>query len=118
VCALHVTGAHFRRKSRHWKLVNNPFPAVLHPGACLPLVIQYRATEKCPRACELLIESDDPHMPVKRMDVLAYTVWDKGCAEHCEDCHKGCCDKHPGESDCRQGYPCCDEDDEDEQDSV
>jgi hypothetical protein len=113
-CALHVTGAHFRRRSRHWKLVNNPFPAVLHPGACLPLVVQYRATEKCPRACELLIESDDPQMPVKRMDVLAYTIWDSGCREHCEDCHKGCCDKHHGESDCRQGYPCCDEDDEDE----
>jgi hypothetical protein len=36
----------FKRKNRHWRLVNDPFPATLHPGSCLALVIQYRATER------------------------------------------------------------------------
>ena len=59
-CNLNVTGVHFKRKSRHWRLLHNPFPAILRPGSCLPLVIQYHANEKCPRCCELVIESDDP----------------------------------------------------------
>jgi hypothetical protein len=116
-CALHVTSVHFRRKSRHWSLLHNPFPAILHPGSCFPLVIQYRATEKCPRACELVIESDDPVTPAKRIDVMAYTIWDGCCRDNCEDCRKGCCDKHRGESKCQQGYPCCCEEDEDEESS-
>ena len=108
-CALGVTSVRFRRKSRHWRLLNNPFPAKLRPGSCLPVVIQYRANEKCSRACELVIESDDPVTPVKFVEVLAYTIWDGCCKEDCDDCRKGCCDKHPS---CRQGYPCCDDDDD------
>jgi hypothetical protein len=110
-CALHVKSVHFRRGSRHWKLLHNPFPATLRPGSSLSVVIQYRATEKCPRCCELVIESDDPATPVKVLDVLAYTVWDTCCKEHCDDCSKGCCDK-PHKESCCQGYPCCCEDDE------
>jgi hypothetical protein len=56
---------HFKRKSRQWRLIHNPFPAKLHPGSCLPVVIQYRATEKCSRACELVIESDDRRRPLR-----------------------------------------------------
>jgi hypothetical protein len=117
-CALNVASVHFRRKSRHWKLLHNPFPAKLRPGSCLPVVIQYHATEKCPRACELVIESDDPATPVRVVEVLAYTIWECGCKEgcgkeDCDDCRRGCCDKH---SSCRQGYPCCDDDDDDEVD--
>ncbi|MBV8400865.1 MAG: choice-of-anchor D domain-containing protein, partial [Acetobacteraceae bacterium] len=116
-CALEVTSVHFRRRSRRWKLLNNPFPAKLRPGSCLPVVIQYRAGENCPRPCELVIESDDPAMPVKHVEVLAYTIWDacsKRGSDGCEkedrnDCRQDCCDKHPS---CRQGYPCCDDDDE------
>ena len=62
-CALDVTSVRLRRKSRHWRLLNNPFPAKLRPGSCLPVVIQYRANEKCSRPCELVIESDDPVTP-------------------------------------------------------
>ena len=113
-CPLHVTSVHFKRKSRHWKLIHNPFPAKLRPGSCLPVVIQYRATEKCSRACELVIESDDPSTPVKILDVLAYTVWDCCCKEHGEKC----CDKCHNESRCQQGYPCCCEDDEDDEHEV
>jgi hypothetical protein len=119
-CALQVTSVRFKRKSRHWKLLHNPFPAKLRPGSCLPVVIQYHATEKCPRACELVIESDDPVSPVKFVEVLAYTIWEachkegcEGCRkEDCDDCRKNSCDKHR----CRQGYPCCGDDDEAEED--
>jgi Protein of unknown function (DUF1573)/Abnormal spindle-like microcephaly-assoc'd, ASPM-SPD-2-Hydin len=117
-CALEVAKVHFRRRNRRWRLLNNPFPAKLRPGSSLPVVIQYRAGEKCPRPCELVIESDDPVTPVKFVEVLAYTIWGgcrkEGCddchKEDCEDCRKNCCDKHRG---CQQGYPCCDDDDDD-----
>jgi hypothetical protein len=120
-CALAVTSVRFRRKSRRWRLLNNPFPAKLRPGSCLPVVIQYRANERCPRPCELVIESNDPATPVKFVEVLAYTIWDACCKEgcdgcrkeDCDDCRKNCCDKHPS---CRQGYPCCDEDEDDRED--
>jgi hypothetical protein len=112
-CDLNVTRVAFKRKSHHWKLLHNPFPAVLHGGSCLSVVIQYRATERCARSCELVIESDDPATPVEILNVLAYTVWDEGCCkEHCEECQKGCCEERHKESCCPQGYPCCCDDDE------
>jgi Pro-kumamolisin, activation domain len=101
-CKLQILGVAFRRKSRHWKLIHNPFPAALHPGSCLSLVILYKASEKCPRSQELVITSNDPSMPVKYLDLLAYTVWDE-CG--CEKKH----DKHCGCDKCRN--ICCDEDD-------
>ena len=86
-CALHVSSARFKRKNPHWKLINNPFPATLPPGACLGLVIRYKATEKCPIASELLITSDDPTTPVKTLDVMAYTIWDEcRCKRDCDKC--------------------------------
>jgi hypothetical protein len=109
-CPLHVTSVAFKRKNRHWKLVNNPFPATLHAGSCLGVVVRYKATEKCPIASELIITSDDPTTPVKTLDVMAYTIWDAcGCRhggdesrkcdcgrsrrEHCRDCEvDDCCD--------------------------
>jgi protein involved in polysaccharide export with SLBB domain len=114
-CALHVTSVRFKRKSRHWKLLHNPFPATLRAGSCIPFVIQYHATEKCPRCCELVIESDDPTTPIKIVEVLAYTIWDSCCKEDCDDCRRGCCERHRSPS-CQQGYPCCSEDDEDDED--
>jgi hypothetical protein len=81
------------------------------------VVIRYKANEKCPRACELIIESDDPNLPVKTLEMLAYTMWDPcNCKDCCEDCRKGGCDKHHHETCCRQGYPCCCDDDEDDED--
>ncbi|HEY6313755.1 MAG TPA: choice-of-anchor D domain-containing protein [Streptosporangiaceae bacterium] len=111
-CALHVRSVHFRRRSRHWKLLNDPFPAKLHPGSCLPVVLQYHATERCSRICELVIESDDPETPERIIEVSAYTIWDQGCGEDCDDCRRGGCERHH----CRQGYPCgCEDyDDRDE----
>jgi hypothetical protein len=100
-CKLHVFSVAFKRKSRHWKLINDPFPATLHPGSCLAVVIRYKADEKFPRACELVIDSDDPTTPVKTLDVLAATVWSHGCCcSCCDDCHKGKCDKRHCEPRC------------------
>jgi hypothetical protein len=90
-CKLHVTSVAFSRKRRHFKLINNPFPATLHPGSCLCLVIQYKASCE-PECCELVIKSDDPDHPVKVLDVVAFTRCEKKECE-CED--KGCsCDHH------------------------
>jgi len=71
---LHVRSVAFKRPSVHWKILNNPFPATLHPGACLSLTVRYKATQKFARCCELIIISDDPSAPVKTVELLAYTV--------------------------------------------
>jgi len=117
-CDLHVTSVAFKRKSRHWKLVNNPFPATLHPGSCLGLMVRYKATEKCPRASELVITSDDPTTPVKTLDLTAFTIWgDCGCQRCCDDCRKGRCEKRHTASCCgARSQDCCDDDDDDDDD--
>jgi hypothetical protein len=114
-CALNVTSVAFKRKNPHWKLINNPFPATLPPGACLGLVIRYKATEKCPIACELVITSDDPTMPVKTLDVMAYTVWDQCCCKkECDKCGGRGCDGCRGKGICEGAADdcCADEDDD------
>jgi hypothetical protein len=110
-CKLNVTSIAFRRKSKHWKLINNPFPATLHPGSCLALVIRYKATERYPRPCELIITSDDPTQPVKVIELLAATIWvDCGCGKGCDKCKSGNCDP-------RRCDPCgCEDGDEDDGD--
>jgi len=117
-CKLHVTSVAFKRKSRHWKLINNPFPATLHPGSCLSVLIRYKATERCPRACELVITSDDPVTPVKTLDVMAYTIPNTcGCSNCCEDCRKGCCNKtHDACCSAQAIDGCCDDEGEEAQD--
>ncbi len=115
-CKLHVTSVGFKRKNKHWKLVNNPFPARLHPGACLSVLIRYKASEKCPKASELVITSDDPDMPVKTMDLMAYTILgEHGCKNCCDDCRKGCCEKHHDTPCGAQSIDsCCDDEGDDE----
>jgi hypothetical protein len=117
-CKLHVTSVAFKRKSRHWKLINNPFPANLHPGSCLAVVIRYKATERYARVCELVIESDDPTTPVKTLELLAHTIWnDCGCKKCCGDCRKGCCDKrHCDPCCCEKCHDDCDDDHDDDHD--
>ena len=114
-CALHVTSVAFKRKNPHWKLINNPFPATLPPGACLGLVIRYKATEKCPIACELVITSDDPTTSVKTLDVMAYTIWDACCCKRdCDKCGGKGCDRCrcKGACDGAADDCCADEDDD------
>jgi hypothetical protein len=89
-CALHITSVKFSRKRRHFKLINNPFPATLVPGSCLAVVIKYQAS--CdPEACELVIKSDDPDHPVRKLDVVAYTRCKRVCeCERSCGCRGGC----------------------------
>ena len=93
----------FKHKCRSYKLINNPFPAAVHPGSCLSVVIQYFANEKISKGCDLVIHSDDPNEPVRTLEIFAYTIWD------CCDC--GCKSHKPGCGSCS----CCDDDDEDEE---
>lgn len=107
-CKLRVSSVAFKRDSNYWKLVNNPFPATLQPGSCLSVLIRYLAKEKCPKSCELIIKSDDPNTPEKILDVMAYTVWhDHGYHQECDDCHKGCCDKHTHQTCSAQSMDAC-----------
>jgi hypothetical protein len=100
-CKLHVSSVRFRHPRRHWELVHNPFPAVLHPGSCLSVVIRYKATERIPRSCDLIIDSDDPATPVRMLEVLAYTIWPDGCCRRCCDsCRKGSCERRHCEPSC------------------
>jgi hypothetical protein len=120
-CQLLVSSVKFKRKSRHWKLINNAFPTTLHPGSCLNLVIRYKATERHPRSQDLIIVSDDPLTPIKEVEVIAYTTWEPcDCRKCCEDCRKGDCDKRHRDHCCKPSHHnCCDDDDdhrEDEED--
>ena len=74
-CELHVSKVDFSRKRRHFRLISNPFPATLHPGCSLGVVIEYRASDEV-EWCELVIESDDPQQPVKMRDVVAFSRCD------------------------------------------
>jgi hypothetical protein len=110
-CELFVSGVSFKHKNKHWKLINNPFPATLRPGSCLALVIRYKATERYPRPCELIITSDDPTQAVKVIELLAATIWgDCGCGKDC-GCDK--C-KPSGNCDPRRCDPCGLEDGDEE----
>ena len=107
-CKLHVSSVKFRHRSRHWELINNPFPATLHPGSCLSVVIRYKATERIPRSCDLIIHSDDPAMPVRMLEVLAYTIWPDGCCRRCcDNCRRGACERRHCDPSCCKN--CCDD---------
>ncbi|HEX4038831.1 MAG TPA: choice-of-anchor D domain-containing protein [Acidobacteriaceae bacterium] len=97
-CKLRVTSVEFSRKRRNFRLINNPFPATLHPGSCLCVVIEYRASCE-PECCELVIKSDDPTDPVRVLDVVAFTCCEKKCTCEAKTCSCGCgCEdgKHTG----------------------
>jgi hypothetical protein len=112
-CQLHVSSVRFRHPSRHWELIHNPFPAAVHPGSCLSVVIRYKATERIPRSCDLIIDSDDPATPVRMLEVLAYTIWpDDCCRRCCDSCRKGACERRHCAPACCQ--TCCDDRDLDE----
>ncbi len=110
-CNLHVSHVGFKHKRRAYRLINDPFPATIRPGASLNIVVQYRAIEKVARACELVIHCDDPHDPVKHIELIAYTIWDccNECSCSCKEPRKECCSKEHHED------PCCDDDDEPEE---
>jgi hypothetical protein len=114
-CDLHVSKVAFEHKSRHWALVRNPFPATLHPGSCLNVTIRYKATQSEPRPCELVISSDDPAMPAREVEIIAWTRC--CCRECCDACldHRNCEERHM--ESCEEHHRGCREDRE-EQDHV
>lgn len=101
-CKLKVSSVTLKHDSKYWKLVNNPFPASLHPGSCMNVLIRYHGGQKCPTPNKLIIKSDDPETPKKKLRLLAYTgsgTSPKGCgcghgneACGCGGCHDTCCD--------------------------
>lgn len=101
-CKLNVSGVKLKKKNKYWKLVNNPFPATLHPGACLNVLVRYRAVQKCPTPNKLIIKSDDPKTPVKKLRLLAYTS-SAGAKSSC-GCDQGCNDTCCG---VQSIDPCC-----------
>jgi photosystem II stability/assembly factor-like uncharacterized protein len=60
------------QRCSHFKLLNNPFPATLHPGSCMSVLIQFTPHCEPSRCCELVIESDDPSMPEKTLYVTGH----------------------------------------------
>ena len=48
------------QKCLNFKILTNPFPATVHPGSCLGVLIQYVPTCDNAACCELVIETDDP----------------------------------------------------------
>ncbi|MDT5132813.1 MAG: hypothetical protein QOE41_2124, partial [Mycobacterium sp.] len=76
-CDLHITKVGFEGcrcpGCDTLKLVRNPFPATLHDGASLDLVLQYTATGGSACTRHLVIHSDDPDHPVVTIDVSAMT---------------------------------------------
>jgi hypothetical protein len=93
-----------------FRLINDPAPVTVHPGACLAVVIEYRAIEREPHPCQLLIKSDDPSEPVKLLDVVAYTVWDCSCDPCCSKPRCSCHDcqecRNPGRCGCGGRHDC------------
>ena len=56
----------------NFRIVTNPFPATLRPGSCLSVLIEYLPTCDSAACCELLIESDDPAHPARKLFVTGH----------------------------------------------
>jgi hypothetical protein len=54
-------------------LLETPFPVTLPPGASIDIVLQFHATCDCPCKRKLIIKSDDPDMPKRRIIVSGRT---------------------------------------------
>jgi hypothetical protein len=99
-CALSVTSVHFRRRSRRWKLLNNPFPATASgfvssgrhsvPPAKMPAAV--RADDRKQRSGR---RSSTLRCWRTRFGMLAAKRADGRHKEERDDCRKNCCDKHP-----------------------
>jgi Abnormal spindle-like microcephaly-assoc'd, ASPM-SPD-2-Hydin len=112
-CGLNVSDVAFKHPAKAWKLVSNAFPAVLHPGGSLAVVIRYHAAERYARVHELVITSDDPHAPIRELDLLAHTVWDEPCRD---ERARGCCgERGRCEPSCRRCERCPDGDEDQDQ---
>ena len=117
-CNLEIVEVGLKQIGHAYRIDNNPFPATLRSGSCLGVVIEYYANEKIARAAELVIHSNDPHTPVRRVEILAYTDWE-ACRPRCEEAATSCCKQRPkcgceeSSKSCREAPHkcCCDDND-------
>ena len=112
-CNLEIVEVGLKQFGHAYRIDNNPFPATLRPGSCLGVAIEYYANEKIARAAELVIHSNDPHTPVRRVEILAYTDWE-ACRPRCEEAATSCCKQRPkcgceeSSKSCREApHKCC-----------
>ena len=71
----HEHAHHHRRCDQcclNFTIVANPFPATVHPGSCLGVVIDYVPTCDDSACCELVIVSDDPDDPEHKLFVTGH----------------------------------------------
>jgi hypothetical protein len=70
-CNLSVTAA--STSCAEFTTINNPFPAMVRPGACLDLVVRFHSTLYGPKSCDLKIASNDPGTPLVSRTLTART---------------------------------------------
>ncbi len=106
-CPLHVASVALNHRRRHFRILNNPFPATVARGSGLDVVIEFEATCDPPKPCDLVIRSDDAQTPVRCIELWAYSLCcvRPGCGEGCRDCGDCCgcrcsCTKREG-CDCK-----------------
>jgi photosystem II stability/assembly factor-like uncharacterized protein len=75
--------AHCDQCCLNFRIVTNPFPATVHPGSCLGVLIEYVPTCDSAACCELVIESDDPDTPVRKLFVTGHLRRTLGSALKC-----------------------------------
>ena len=56
----------------NFRIVTNPFPATLHPGSCLGVLIEFIPTCDTAACCELIVECDDPDHPSRTLFVTGH----------------------------------------------
>lgn len=59
----HASHGRCDQKCLNFRILTNPFPATVHPGSCLGVLLEYIPTCDSAACCELLIQSDDPDQP-------------------------------------------------------
>ena len=66
------------QKCLNFRILTNPFPATVHPGSCLGVLLEHVPTCDPGACCELVIESNDPNLPHRTVMVtgrLRQTLW-------------------------------------------
>jgi hypothetical protein len=59
----HDKGCGCDQRCLNFRILGNPFPATVHPGSCLSVLLEYVPTCDNSACCELVIDSDDPEHP-------------------------------------------------------
>jgi hypothetical protein len=114
-CNLHVTSVAFKSKNRYWKLINNSFPATLHPGCVWALSFGTRP----PKNVQYVVSWSSPATTRKHQSKLWMSrptpSWNAcGCKQCCDDCPKGCCKNNHTEHCCEGAADDCCQDEEDD----